>query len=95
MELTGRSIIGFKRGETSEASLHGFNPATGENLEPGYHFASSGEVDQAAQLASEAFNSYSLTSGPERAQFLRKIAENIEGLGDTLDYARDSGDRST
>jgi len=84
MELTGRSIIGFKRGETREASLHGFNPATGENLEPGYHFASSAEVDLAAQLASEAFASYSQTSGAKRAQFLRKIAENIEGLGDLL-----------
>jgi NADP-dependent aldehyde dehydrogenase len=64
--------------------LHGFNPATGENLEPGYHFASSAEVDQASQLASEAFASYSQTSGAKRAQFLRKIAENIEGLGDLL-----------
>ena len=34
MELTGRSIIGFKRGQTDSADLHGFNPATGETLSP-------------------------------------------------------------
>jgi 2,5-dioxopentanoate dehydrogenase len=84
MELTGRSIIGGKRGQVSQPSLHGFNPATGETLEPGYHFASSAEVDEAAQLADKAFVSYSQTSGAERAKFLRKIAENIEGLADTL-----------
>ena len=53
-------------------------------LSPVIISASSGEVDQAAQLASEAFSSYSQTSGAERARFLRKIAENIEGLGDLL-----------
>jgi len=84
MELTGRSIIGSKRGATSEASLQGFNPATGEALSPGYHFATDAEVDEAARLAYEAFASYSKTSGAARARFLRKIAENIEGLGDTL-----------
>jgi len=84
MELTGRSIIGFKRGETSSASLFGFNPATGENLEPGYHFADASEVNVAARLASDAFASFSQTSGGERAKFLRAIAANIEALGDQL-----------
>jgi NADP-dependent aldehyde dehydrogenase len=84
MELKGLSIIGFKRGESNGGSLNGFNPSTGENLEPAYHFASAAEVDEAAQLAHAAFESYSRTSGAERAKFLRKIADNIEALGDTL-----------
>jgi alpha-ketoglutaric semialdehyde dehydrogenase len=84
MELTGQSIIGFKRGELNGGSLQGFNPATGENLEPSYHFANASEVDNAAQLAAQAFSSFSQTSGAQRARFLRKIAENIEALGDTL-----------
>ncbi|HEY6805664.1 MAG TPA: aldehyde dehydrogenase (NADP(+)) [Pyrinomonadaceae bacterium] len=84
MELTGRSIIGFKRGESNVGSLQGFNPATGEKLEPSYHFASTAEVDAAAQLAAQAFSSFSQTSGTQRARFLRRIAENIEALGDTL-----------
>ena len=84
MELSGRSIIGFKRGGATGESLHGFNPTTGETLQPGYHFAIPTEVDEAVQLANQAFTSYSQTSGAERANFLRKIAEYIEALGDTL-----------
>ena len=84
MELTGRSIIGFKRGQTDSADLHGFNPATGETLEPAYHFATKAEVNEAAELASKAFASYSQTTGVQRATFLRKIASNIEALGDVL-----------
>ena len=84
MELLGRSIIGSRRGETGGAVLHGFNPATGETLEPAYHGATPAEVDQAAELANAAFSSYSQTTGTERSNFLRRIARNIEALGDTL-----------
>jgi NADP-dependent aldehyde dehydrogenase len=64
--------------------LHAFNPATGETLEPTYYGATSDEVDQAAQLATTAFNSYSQTTGAQRSKFLHQIANNIEALGDTL-----------
>jgi alpha-ketoglutaric semialdehyde dehydrogenase len=84
MQLTGRSIIGYKRGETDSADLHGFNPATGETLEPAYHFATNAEVNEAAELASKAFHHYSQTNGAQRATFLRKIASNIEARGDVL-----------
>ncbi|HEU4435789.1 MAG TPA: aldehyde dehydrogenase (NADP(+)) [Pyrinomonadaceae bacterium] len=82
--LTGTSIIGFRRGAENGGTLHGFNPATGEQLSPLYHAASSAEVDRAAQLAHMAFAAYSQTTGAERARFLRQIAENIEALGDEL-----------
>jgi len=84
MELTGLSIIGFSRGESNGGNLNGLNPATGENLDPSYQYASAAEVDKAAQLADQAFESFSQTSGAQRGRFLRKIAENIEALGDTL-----------
>jgi 2,5-dioxopentanoate dehydrogenase len=83
-ELQGTSIIGFRRGASGGKTLQGLNPATGENLEPDYHSASAAEVDEAAQLAHEAFAIYSQTTGAQRAQFLRRIAENIEALGDEL-----------
>src|SRR6185369_9920162 len=84
MELIGRSIIGFRRGEETRENLHGLNPATGESLPPGYHFATAAEVNEAAKLADKAFASFSQTTGSQRAEFLRTIAENIEALGDTL-----------
>ncbi|HZS47289.1 MAG TPA: aldehyde dehydrogenase (NADP(+)) [Blastocatellia bacterium] len=83
-ELTGRSIIGSRRGEDQIHSLQGFNPATGEKLLPVYYSASVAEVDLAAQLAHQAFASYSRKSGREKAAFLRKIAENIEAIGQPL-----------
>ena len=83
-ELKGTSIIGFDRGATDGATLQGLNPATGEHLPPIYHSASVAEVDRAAQLAHAAFATYSQTTGAERARFLRRIAENIEALGDEL-----------
>src|SRR5678809_215536 len=45
MDLLGRSIIGARRGEASSVILHGFNPATGETLEPAYHGATPAEID--------------------------------------------------
>jgi alpha-ketoglutaric semialdehyde dehydrogenase len=83
-ELSGTSIIGFRRGAANGGNLQGFNPATGENLPPVYHDAGAAEVDEAAQLAHAAFAIYSQTTGAERGRFLRRVAENIEALGDEL-----------
>lgn len=82
--LSGTSIIGFQRGRVGGVTLQGFNPATGENLEPVFHSASLADVDHAARLAHEAFVVYSHTTGAEKGRFLRRIAENIEALGDDL-----------
>src|SRR5688572_28091636 len=41
-------------------------------------------VDQAATAAAAAFRDYSRRPGTERARLLRRIAEGIEELGDTL-----------
>ncbi len=63
MELTGHSFIGNQRGTNGGAGFHGANPQTGSLLEPVYHSAISAEVEQAIQLAAEAFPSYSQTPG--------------------------------
>ena len=83
-DLQGTSIIGSHRAGRNGKTLHGVNPATGENLPPVYHSATGSEVDEAVQLAHAAFAVYSQTTGAERARFLRRIAENIEALGDEL-----------
>ena len=83
-QLSGKSIIGSRRGASDVGPIHAINPATGERLCPTYYSASLQEVDEAAQLAGKAFSLYSLTCGKQRAAFLRRIAENIESLGDEL-----------
>jgi 2,5-dioxopentanoate dehydrogenase len=83
-ELSGTSIIGFRRGAANGGTVQGVNPATGESLPPVYYTASAAEIEESAQLAHAAFPSYSQTTGAERGRFLRRIAENIEALGDEV-----------
>ena len=84
-ELTGRSIIGFRRSDANVDVFRAINPASGAELTPDYHVASATEVDQAVQLAGSAFESYRRSTPKVKSAFLRKIAENIESLGDVLE----------
>lgn len=77
-------MIGYRRGEDRGKAFHGFNPSTGKALVPAFFAANLEEVGQTAQLAFRAFSSYSRASGREKARFLRRIAETIEALGDSL-----------
>ena len=78
--LSGRSLVGFREGTGSGEPLYGWNPATGQQLQPGFIPATGEEVEQAVHLAAEAFHHYSRTSGRERGAFLRKIASKIESI---------------
>lgn len=78
MELTGQSFIGNRRGSTSGAGFQAANPQTDATLEPVYHSATPEEVNEAVQLAAQAFVPYSQTSGKARAAFLRRAAEGFE-----------------
>src|SRR5215467_13518891 len=79
-KISGRSLIGFREGAGQGESLHAWNPITGEQLQPGFVPATKDEVEQAVQLAADAFHHYSRTSGRERGAFLRKIAAKIEAI---------------
>ncbi len=84
MQLTGQSIIGYRRGEKSGKALSAFNPSTSEELTPPFYSATDSEVDEAVQLASESFLNFSALPGKERAALLFSIAENLEQLGEEL-----------
>ena len=78
MELIGQSLIGAHRGSRQGKGFQAMNPQTGAPLPPVYYSATPEEVDQAVQLAAEAFASYSQTSGKARGVFLRRIADGFE-----------------
>ena len=84
MVLTGQSFIGGKRGAHRGASIQGINPATGELLDPVYSSASAAEVDQAVQLAAQAFPVYAATSGKAKGAFLRSIADGLDTIQQQL-----------
>lgn len=84
IELTGRSIIGQSRGNETNDTFHAFDPTTGDAVVPPFHSATLDELDRAATLAGKARIPFGNIHGRERGIFLRKIADNIEALGDTL-----------
>src|SRR5579872_3135099 len=83
-KISGRSLIGFRDGSGNEKPLYAANPATGESLQPGFIPATPEEVDLAAHLAADAFETYRMTPGRQRAAFLRQIASNIESVTEEI-----------
>jgi NADP-dependent aldehyde dehydrogenase len=63
MKLSGQSLIGSRLGSRDGKSFQAANPQTGAALEPLYFSAAHAEIEEAAQLAAEAFTTYSRASG--------------------------------
>jgi len=84
IQLTGRSIIGFNRGNATADTFRAFDPTTGDAIEPPFSSATPDELDRAAHLGEMARIPYAKVSGTDKARFLRAIADNIEALGDAL-----------
>ncbi|MFT5762406.1 MAG: alpha-ketoglutaric semialdehyde dehydrogenase [Polaribacter sp.] len=91
--ITGKNYIGNQLSAKGTKTYTTFNPQT--NTENSFVFteATSEEINQATELATEAFQTYSKKSGKEKASFLKAIAEEIENLGDELIdiYTSESG----
>jgi NADP-dependent aldehyde dehydrogenase len=83
-EIKGTSIIGFARGSETGDTFTAFDPTTGNTVEPKFHSATIDELDRAALLAEDTRLKFGNVSQRERGKFLRKIADNIEALGDSL-----------
>ena len=84
MTLLGTSIINGAAVASSSATFTAVNPATSSPLAPPFHEATLGDLDNAAQAAALAFDSYRRTTPVQRAQLLERIATEIDALGDSL-----------
>jgi 2,5-dioxopentanoate dehydrogenase len=82
--LLGSQLIGSRTSRDGDAEIHGVDPTTGKVLQPGFLVATHDEVDRAVKKAVEVAARYSRISGAARARFLRRIAFEIEALGDEL-----------
>jgi NADP-dependent aldehyde dehydrogenase len=82
--LTGEMFIGAAAVRGSQGSVRGFNPATGDTLEPAFGLAGAADVERACALAWSAFDAYRETGLEARAAFLERIAQRIADLGDEL-----------
>src|SRR5689334_5414028 len=80
--LTGQVLIAGSPVRGAGTPIRGFNPSTGQQLEPAYPYGDRSHVDAACSAAATAFADYRSTTAEQRAQFLEKIAANIEAIRD-------------
>jgi NADP-dependent aldehyde dehydrogenase len=83
-QIVGRSLLGFEYASGGSDSFNAISPQTNTQLEPQFVSATSADVDRAAQLAHDAFSTYSQLSGKAKAAFLRSIAANVESISEPL-----------
>ena len=84
MTLYGKHLIaGWTNGENTEG-FRAWDPVQSAGLDPVFCEASSADINAAAEAAEAAFVAYAATGPAHRADFLERIAAEIEGLGDTL-----------
>lgn len=84
MTLTGHSLIVGQPVPGDGGTVFGINPATNEQLEPGYSLISEEQLTAATRAAADAYPSYSTLEPQVHAAFLEAIADNIEAIGDEL-----------
>lgn len=82
--ITGKNYIGNLLSSIGNKTFKTFNPQT--NLENEFVFseASNVEIEQATELATEAFQKFQKVTGAKKCEFLNEIANEIESLGDEL-----------
>ena len=79
--MIGKNFIAGQRSALGHEILQSVNATTGEVLAYEFHQATEQEVNQACEIASQAFKSYRHTSPEQRAQFLEAIADELDALG--------------
>jgi 2,5-dioxopentanoate dehydrogenase len=82
--MTGKNIIGQTLSGSGKEVFYGMNPATDQQLEPAFYEATEEEINSAIEKAVEAFQTYRLVNGQDKAAFLEKIADEIIALGEDL-----------
>ena len=85
MQITGDMLIGHAAVRGLAGAQRAFNPALNAPIaEPEFGFGTRDDVDRAATLAANAFDTYRGLPLERRAAFLEAIADEIMALGDAL-----------
>ena len=91
--ISGKNTIGFKTSNKGTTTFKTFDPKKNTQTEWTFFEATKEEIDDAVNLAAEAFEVYKTISGKQKAEFLNTIANEIEALGEELikTYCTESG----
>jgi 2,5-dioxopentanoate dehydrogenase len=84
--LHGRSLVGGEYADGAGTPFHGMDPSSATALQPAFHSATSAEVENAVQLAASAAATLAQSTGPQRANLLRAIADELEAA--RVDFER-------
>jgi NADP-dependent aldehyde dehydrogenase len=84
MQLNGNLLIGAREVPATNGTMKALNPATNAEIGPAFALGGAAEVERAAQLADDAFDSYNRTTLAERAAFLERIADGIDAIAPEL-----------
>ncbi|MGV8878633.1 MAG: aldehyde dehydrogenase (NADP(+)) [Sphingobacteriaceae bacterium] len=82
--MNGKNIVGSAYRDAVELNLKAINPATGLPLEGEFSRAEEQDVNQALELATNAFAVYRQVNKDKKAAFLNAIADEIANLGEAL-----------
>ncbi|NQY07463.1 MAG: aldehyde dehydrogenase (NADP(+)), partial [Flavobacteriaceae bacterium] len=82
--ITGKNYIGNQLSAKGNTTYRTFNPKLNIENETVFSEATSEEIDEAVELASDAFKIFRKISGEKRAAFLNAIADEILALDDEL-----------
>ncbi len=82
--ITGKNYIGNNLSAKGSKSYTTFNPQKNKENEFIFVEATPEEIDQAVQLAKNAYHQFSEISGTRKAEFLNAIADEILALDDLL-----------
>lgn len=91
--ITGKNYIGNKLSAKGTTTHKTINPKLNIENECEFYQATSDEINEAVELAEQAYKEYKNISGKRKAEFLNAIAEEILDLGEKLIqmYAKESG----
>ncbi|MBT8244480.1 MAG: aldehyde dehydrogenase (NADP(+)) [Winogradskyella sp.] len=82
--ITGKNYIGQQQSAKGSKTYKTFNPLLNAENEAKFTEATTEEINDALQLATDAFVEYKSTSGAKKAEFLNAIADEILALDDKL-----------
>ncbi len=91
--ITGENFIGNNLSAKGAKTFTTIDPKLNIENQWTFYEASNGEIDEAVQLAWQAYQKLEKVSGTQKAKFLRRIAEEIESLGNGLIavYCKETG----
>ena len=91
--IEGKNFIGYDKSAKGSITYQTVNPKLNMDNPWKFHQATPDEINEAVEKAGRSFSIYNQKTAKERALFLRKIAANIENLGDALieTYVNESG----